>query len=715
MRRLPRAVRVTIVSIVLATAAAAAATQAQTPASAVSASSAATAGQATSAPTSGANAAGQAAPMPKPMSLIDLASLPRIAGAPPQLSPDGKTLAYMLSRTDWKVGRQIFQVWRQEIGGGAPIQLTFSDGGVQPAGPGSLRWSPDGRTLLFLRDGQIALLPLDGGETRALTKHATAPNSASWSADGKAVYFIAADPPSADDRERTRVRDDVFLMDEGAKARQLWMIAVSSGVETQVTSGELSVKEYSLSADGRRIVVQRAPSPSDGDSYRGEVWVMDANGEHARVLTDNSLEEKTLDISPDGTQVLFTADMNERFEINYPTNLFVMSADGGTPRLAAPEVTYTFDQAVWAPDGRSILASVNMGVHSEFFRIDVAARRAHQLTDGAHFIPPGWAAVPSAGKIVYQVDEPARFGDVWTLPMTGDRPTPARVTRQFDTLERDFAIPRQEKAEWKGADGAAIEGVLFYPAGYRAGERYPLVVQLHGGPMESDKFGIGAGSMLYYLPVLTGKGYFVLRPNYRGSAGYGAAFVRDVIDGYFHQMAPDVMRGVDALIARGLVDQNRLVLTGWSAGGTLVDKLLTMTDRFKVASSGAGISNWISLYGQTDNTSFRRTWFGGTPWRKDAPFDLFWNNSPIKDVANVKTPTLFFAGEADARVPKEQSVEMYRALKSLDVATQLVIAPNEGHVWGALQHLLHKDNIELEWFERYVNGRGYVWEKAPAS
>jgi dipeptidyl aminopeptidase/acylaminoacyl peptidase len=232
--------------------------------------------------------------------------------------------------------------------------------------------------------------------------------------------------------------------------------------------------------------------------------------------------------------------------------------------------------------------------------------------------------------------------------------------------------------------------------------------------MESDKFGIGAGSTLHYVPVLTGKGYFVLRPNYRGSLGYGAAFVRDVVDGYFHQMAPDVMLGVDSLIARGLVDQDRLVLMGWSAGGTLVDKLLTMTDRFKVASSGAGISNWISLYGQTDNTSFRRTWFGGTPWRTDAPFDLFWNNSPIRDVSKVKTPTLFFAGEADTRVPKEQSVEMYRALKSLGVPTQLLIAPNEQHQWGALVHLLRKANTELEWFEKYANHRSYVWEKTPS-
>jgi len=136
---------------------------------------------------------------------------------------------------------------------------------------------------------------------------------------------------------------------------------------------------------------------------------------------------------------------------------------------------------------------------------------------------------------------------------------------------------------------------------------------------------------------------------------------------------------------------------------------------WKVASSTAGISDWVSVYGQTDSTSYRRTWFGGTPWRKDAPFDLFWDNSPIKDVSKVKTPTLFFAGEADTRVPKEQSIEMFRALKSLNVPTALLIAPNEGHQWGALARVLHKANVELEWFEKYANGRAYTWEKAPSS
>jgi len=654
---------------------------------------------------------GAQAPTRKPMSLIDLAELPRIAGAPPQLSPDGRSLAYLLTRTDWRAGRLIFQLWRQEIGAAAPAQLTFSAGGVQP---GAVRWSPDGRTLLFLRDGLITLLRVDGGEPRTLTRHATAVSAASWSPDGASVYFIATDPPSPDERERARLLDDVYAVDETYRQRQLWKIVVATGVETQLTKGASTVKEYVVSADGKRIVVQRAPTPVDMDAFRGEVWVMGADGENPRALTDNSIEEKALDLSADGGQVLFLADTNERFEPNYPTNLFIVSAAGGAPRLAVPDFAHTFDQAAWTPDGRAIVATVNMGVHSEFFRIDVAARRASQLTDGAHFIPPAWSLVPSAGKIVFQVDEPTRFGDVWTLPVSGAQ-TATRVTRQFDALDRDFAIPREERAQWQGADGAAIEGVLFYPADYRPERRYPLVVQLHGGPMESDKFGIGAGSTLHYVPVLTGKGYFVLRPNYRGSLGYGAAFVRDVVDGYFHQMTSDVTRGVDALIARGLVDPDRLVLMGWSAGGTLVDKLITMTDRFKVASSGAGISNWISLYGQTDNTSFRRTWFGGTPWRKGASFDLFWDNSPIKDVAKVKTPTLFFAGEADTRVPWVQSVEMFRALKSLGVPTQLLIAPNESHQWGALAHLLRKANTELEWFEKYVNHRAYVWEKAPAS
>lgn len=646
------------------------------------------------------------------MTLLDIAELPRISGAAPQLSPDGTSVAYLLSRADWKAGRLLFQLWRQDIGGGQPTQLTFSDGGVQP---GALKWAPDGKTLLFVRDGQIALLPADGGESRPLARHATGISAPSWTPDGAAIYFIASDPQTGDERERARLRDDVFGVDETSKQRHLWKVVVSTGVETQITTGEATVLDYRLSADGKQIAMSRAPSPMNADAFRSEVWVMDANGEHARVLTSNAIGEQNVELSPDSSQVLFTADTNDRFEPYYQDNVFVVPAAGGTPRAVLPDFRYAVDQATWAPDGKSIIAAVNMGVHSELFQIDVGARRAKQLTDGAHFVPPGWSVVPSAGKIVFQLDEPTRFGDVWTLPIAGSAATPTRVTGQFDALERDFALPRQEKVEWKGTDGAAVEGILYYPIGYEQGRRYPLVVQLHGGPMESDKFGAGPGLLLNFFPVLTAKGYAVLRPNYRGSLGYGNAFFRDVVNGYFNNMTSDVVAGIDALVQRGIADPDRLVAMGFSAGGTLVNKLVATTDRFKAGSAGAGVANWVSLWAQTDNTSFRRTWFAGTPWQKNAPIDRFWNSSPLKDVSNVKTPTLFFAGEGDQRVPIAQSIEMYRALKSNGVPTHLYAAPREGHQWAELRHQLFKANTELEWFEKYAMGRPYVWEKAPES
>jgi len=645
----------------------------------------------------------------RPMTLIDLAELPRVIF--PQLSPDGRTLIYFQSKPDWKVGRPIWHLWRQDVAGGSAAQLTFTEAGDIPIQP---RWSPDGKAILFVRDGQLLLLAADGGEARALTHHATLPTAPSWTSDGTAVYFVAADPASAADRERNRLRDDVYAYDEEYKQRHLWKVIVATGAETQVTSGDSSVLEYRLSQDGTRIVVHRGQNPLLGDTYLGEVWVMDASGANGRALTKNSIEEVDGELSPDNTQVLFLADTNDRFEPYYNTNLFIVSASGGAPRALLPDFPYAFDQATWAPDGRSIYAVVNMGVHNEVVQIDVASRSLRQLTDGRHFIPyTGWALVPRAGKMVLQFDEPTRYGDVWTMPLSGGKAEPTRVTHAFDRLERDFELPRQERIEWKSRDGTTVEGLLFYPVNYQPGTRYPLVVQMHGGPMESDHFGAGSGLLLNYFPVLAAKGYAVLRPNYRGSTGYGNAFYRDIVGHFFHNMQYDVLTGVDHLVKIGVADPDRLLAMGWSAGGHLTNKLITMTDRFKAASSGASLANWTSFYAQTDVRSFRVTWFGGTPWQKDAPLASFWDNSPLKDVANAKTPTLLFVGENDDRVPKAQSIEMYRALTGNGVSTHLYVAPRAGHQWQELRHLIFKANAELEWFERYAFGRPYTWEKAP--
>ena len=649
----------------------------------------------------------------KPMSLLDIAELPRVLD--PQLSPNGRFVVYMLTHADWNAGRAIGHLWRQDTRGGAPMQLTFGAGGDTP---GTVRWAPNGATLLFIRDGQIQLLPAEGGEPRALTRHATGVSTPSWSPDGTLIYFVAPDGRTTDERDRDRRKDDVYALDENVKTRHLWSVTVATGAEKQITSGDLSDLSYRLSSDGSLLVVERAPTPLEDDRHRAELWTMDRRGANARALTQNDIEEIQPEISPDQSQILFLAETNEKLEPYYNSNLFVMSASGGTPRLLLPGLPHAIDQASWAPDGASILAVANMGVHSEIIQIDMATKEWKALTAGDHFIPPTWSVVPSAGQMVFQFDEPARFGDAWTLPIPASRDAalaaPVRVTGAFDTLDRRFALPRQEKISWKGADGETIEGLLFYPIDYAAGRRYPLVVQMHGGPSESDKFGAGPGLLLNYFPVLAARGYAVLRPNYRGSTGYGNAFYRDVVGGYFRNMHLDVLAGVDALIKQGIADPDRLVVMGWSAGGHLTNKLITTTTRFKAASSGAGVADWTSMYAQTDTRRNRMVWFGGTPWQKNAPMAMFWDNSPLKDVADAKTPTLFFVGENDVRVPLAQSIEMYRALKSHNVPTHLYVAPREGHQWTELRHQIFKANTELAWFERYALGRTtYVPEQAP--
>ena len=438
---------------------------------------------------------------------------------------------------------------------------------------------------------------------------------------------------------------------------------------------------------------------------------MGADGSDPRRLTANGVPESGAQVSPDGSRVLFVARANERFEKYYNSNVFLVPSAGGPVRILAPDLPYEFSAAAWSVDGDAVHAVVNMGVHSELFRLDVVSGEADQLTDGRHSIGT-WTIQATSGRHVFTLREPDNPGDVWLLgPGAGS--TPTRATRVFDYLGDDFRLPRQEKTQWTGADGVAVEGLLFYPLDYEEGRRYPLVIQTHGGPQASDKFGFAASRN--YVPVLAALGYAVLQPNYRGSTGYGDEFLRDMVGGYFTNAHLDVLAGADHLIAAGLVDGERMAKMGWSGGGHMTNKVITYTNRFKAAASGAGAANWISMYAQSDTRSQRTPWFGGTPWQVDAPTDLYWEHSPLKHVSNVTTPTIFLVGEDDLRVPMPQSVEMHRALRSLDVPTHLYVAPREGHGWRELRHQLFKMNVELDWFERHVTGRSYAWEQAPAA
>jgi dipeptidyl aminopeptidase/acylaminoacyl peptidase len=656
---------------------------------------------------------------PRPMTLVDLINVPRISD--PQLSPDGREIAYVWSAADWKANKRVTHIWRVEAAGGAPAQLTNGPG----AGESSPRWSPDGRTLAFLArrppsdrtereeddpDGpaQIFLISTGGGEARPLTRHPTSVSNISWSPEGAGIYFVAEDDKNEDQKKRDKAKDDVYAFDESYQQRHLWRVAVADGAERRITSGDFSIGDFELSRDGRRIVIDRAPNPLIADQEKGELWITDADGGGAVQITRNGVAESSPALSPDGSRVLFVADASPTFETYYNGKLFVAPASGGAAQALTGALPYDIQSATWSKDGRWIFFVAGTGVETQLFRLDAAGGKPAPLTRGQHAVR-GWSYVPSADRHVMTLDQPANPGEAWTLAADGG--APAQVTHVLEHVARDYWLPKQEAITWKGADGVTVEGLLFYPIDYQAGRRYPLVVQTHGGPASADQYGFGSSGS--YVPVLAAKGYAVLKPNYRGSTGYGDAFLRDMVGSYFKNSHLDVMAGVDQVIAMGVADPDRLAKMGWSGGGHMTNKIVTFTNRFKAASSGAGAANWVSMYAQSDVRTYRTPWFGGTPWQKSAPIDVYWEHSPLKYVAHVTTPTIFLVGERDVRVPMPQSVEMYRALKSNGVPTKLYVAPREPHGWQELRHQLFKMNVELDWFERWVTKRPYEWERAP--
>jgi dipeptidyl aminopeptidase/acylaminoacyl peptidase len=624
----------------------------------------------------------------------------------PQLSPDGKQILFVVEKTDWKANRRAGHIFRIGVDGTNQVQLTFGE-----RGESSPRWSPDGKTVAFLarRDAdttnQIYLLSADGGEARRLTHHATAPSDLTWTPEGKSLLFVAAEAKSDAERDKDRAQDDVYAFEENNfKQRHLWTTDLT-GKTTRITEGNWSVTRYNMSHDGRRVALMRSTSPLLEFSDKNEVWVMDASGANATQLTKNDVPESDPELSPDGSTVLFTSGANEKFEIYYNDKIFLVPASGGAARLLLPTAAYGVESATWSKDGKSIYFTANMGVHNELMRVEVASQRVTQITTGNHSLG-SWHYAEDLGTHVFTRNTGEHPAEVYTLAATGGEMK--RVTTVSDAALSHAKIARQEKITWKGQDGQTVEGLLFYPVDYQVGQRYPLIVATHGGPAASDRFGFSNDTQVY-----AGKGYAVLKPNYRGSTGYGDAFLRDMVGGYFKQAHLDVMTGTDAVIAMGVGDPNRLIKMGWSAGGHMTNKIITFTDRFKAASSGAGAANWVSMYAQSDHREFRTPWFNGTPWGPNARIDLYWDNSPLKDVSRVKTPTIFLVGEEDPRVPKPQSIEMYRALKSNNVPTHLYVAPREGHGWSELRHRLFKLQIEMEWFEKWVNQRAYVWEMVP--
>lgn len=646
----------------------------------------------------------------RPMTIIDLINVSSIGS--PQLSPDGNYILYTLSEANWDKNKRVSHIWRINKDGKNKFQMTQGENGEN-----SPRWSPDGESFAFIskrgksedEKNQIYLILNFGGEATKLTNHHTSVSNIQWSPDEKSIYFLAKDPELEEEKRKNEIKDDVYAFDENYKQRHLWKVIIKDQNIVKVTDGDFSIINYKLSRDGNKIAYHRGPNPLYGYAKMQEVWGMNSDGTGMVQITDNDVPESGAKFSPDNSKILFTSFSDENFQFYFNDNLFVTSSNGANTKLLLKKMPHEVNSAEWSKDGKSIIFHANTGVRTELFEVTVSNQKLKQLTKGDHSVS-SWNYQPKLNQMVFKINSPTNSGDLY-LANLKNKFLPKKVTDHFDYLNEKYLLPKQELISWKGEDGISVEGLLYYPLNYKKGEKYPLVVQTHGGPASSDKFGFGSWSR--YVQVLSARGWMVLKPNYRGSTGYGDEFLRDMVGSYFNQSHLDVMTGVDNLINKGMVDEDRMVKMGWSAGGHMTNKIITFTDRFKAASSGAGAVNWISMYAQSDVRTYRTPWFGGTPWEKNAPIDNYWNNSPLKDIYQVKTPTIILVGENDPRVPMPQSVELYRALKSNNVPTHLYVAPREPHGWRELHHELFKVNIELEWFEKYALDKEYKWQLAP--
>ena len=651
----------------------------------------------------------------KAMTIVDLINVPSLGD--PRLSPNGGQLLYTLSEPDWGKNKRIRHIWRINSDGSNPIKMTNGENGES-----SPRWSPNGSLIAFITErgetekgesddanNQIFIISNHGGEAEPLTEHETGVSNIQWSPDSKFIYFLANDAKSDEEKEREKVKDDVFAFDENYQQRHLWKISVDSKESSQITEGDFSITNYKLSRDGTKFAHHRGPNPLYGSAEHNEVWIMNEDGTDAIQITNNNVSEQGAQLSPDNTTILFTSFSNEEFEFYYNDNIFLAPAKGNRHKLLLKKMPHEVGSTTWSKDGNSIYFTANTGVRTELFSVTVKGEKLAQLTKGDHALR-NFRYYPKLDRFVFGINEQTNAGDIYTLE-NKRRASPQKVTKVYDYLNNEFRLPKQEAIQWKGTDGATVEGLLYYPLDYEKGKSYPLCVQTHGGPAASDKFSFGSWSR--YVQVLTSRGWMVFKPNYRGSTGYGDDYLRDMVGHYYRQSHLDVMTGVDHLINKGLADEDRMVKMGWSGGGHMTNKIITHTDHFKAASSGAGAVNWISMYAQSDVRIYRTPWFGGTPWQKDAPIDAYWDHSPLKDISKVTTPTLVLVGENDVRVPMPQSVELYRALKSNGVPTHLYVAPREPHGWRELRHELYKVNIELDWFVKYALDREYSWEEAP--
>src|ERR1051325_4082218 len=626
----------------------------------------------------------------------------------PKISPDGKRVVYEVQRTNWEENAFERNLWIGEIASGETHALTTAKkSSTNPA------WSPDGRWIAFLSDrpGQIAgtgegkkqlyVISTDGGEAQQLTKVENDVSDFEWAPDSKRIAFSMSDPESKAMKDRKEKYGDYAVVHGDYQMTHLWAIDFSSenagpAEAKRLTEGDkFSVGDFSWSPDGAHIAFSAQKDPDLISIDSADLYVVNVNDKALKRIVSTPGPDRNPHWSPDGKKIAFETAAGSQYFFYTNGRVGVVGADGGAVQI----LTESFDEdpglIAWGPDGIYFGGVQKTAVH--LFRLNPATGAVEKLSAPEGMAASGFSFSRDYKTVAYRAALDNQYAEIYT---TSVAPWQGKKLTAMGEQLKGFTPAHREVVSWKSADKTTIEGVLYTPPNFDAKKRYPLLVVIHGGPTGVDQPVVNA-DRYYPIERFVAKGAVVLRPNYRGSAGYGEKFrslnVRNLGIGDY----ADVISGVDSLIAKGFVDKERVGAMGWSQGGYISAYITTISDRFKAVSVGAGISDWSTYYVNTDITPFTRQYLHATPW--DDP-EIYWKTSPISNIAKARTPTLIQHGENDRRVPIPNAYELRQALEDRVVPVKMVVYKGFGHgiTKPKQQRAVMEENEK--WFAQYIWG-----------
>lgn len=622
------------------------------------------------------------------------------------IAPDGGSVAWVQVTphefASPAAGTQIF--WASLRSGNPPIRVTAKHGPAQRSegvDEHALAWAPDGKSLAFLSDarspGQLQLYVWKFGDRsiRQLTQLRGFVAAPRWSPDGKAIAALHTQDLMRAAAPTAAIPPPTGVVDEAHHVQRIVWVDVATGSVRPASPADLYIYEYDWSPDGSAFVATGAYGPGDTSWYVAQLFRIDAHERSARLLFKPEMQISAPQWSPDGRSIAFIGGLMSDQGIG-SGDVYVIPAAGGEARNLTPDYSSSAYMVRWLPGSKQLLLADAARGGSGFARLDVRTSKLTHVWQGAETVraQPDLArgiSLSANGKASAVIRE--SFDESPSL-WTGAIGSWQAVDTGSERRARMWG--RAESVEWKN-DGITIQGWLIPPLTVDSGRRYPMVTWIHGGPAWLSAPAWPAPQ--FRILPLASQDYFIFLPNPRGSAGFGERFKRANVKDLGGGDLRDILSGVRHVIATRPIDPDRVGVSGWSYGGYMAMWALTQTREFRAGMAGAGIANFLSLYGQTGIDGWMIPYFGATVHDEPASYAA---RSPINFVRNVRTPTLIVTGEHDSECPPPQSQEYYRALKKFGVDAQLVIYPGEGHHFEDPRHSLDLTERMHHWFERYM-------------